>query len=82
MRDLRDPQKLGEYILSEAKHQKKTAAQVYDNNVQHFNVPDVSKDDSMGKQCVAEYRAELETRTDKYAKSALDMLNNGELPKR
>jgi hypothetical protein len=51
MRDLRDPQKLGQLLLG-------------------------YKTDSMCRITTAEYRAELESRTDKYAKSALERMSN------
>ncbi len=58
-RDLRDPQKLGEKLIAEGQYQKKPLAAVYDNNVQHFHIPDVSKDDSMCKIAVEEYAETL-----------------------
>jgi hypothetical protein len=78
MRDLRDPQKLGEWILDRCTVGD-TACQYYDKGkVPLF--PDVTHDDSMGKQCVREYRAELESRAaegDRYAASALESIDAG-----
>ena len=54
--------------------------EIYDYHVVNFDIPDVSKDDSLGKECVRAYREELESRAaegDKYAKSALDSINAG-----
>ena len=59
MRDLRDPEKLGEKLLQEAQHQKRPASACYDNNVMHFHIPDVSSDDSMQRVAQAEYAETL-----------------------
>lgn len=88
-RDLRDPQGLGESLLYYAKAAREAystpespipMSEVYDVQVVHLTIPNVSGDDSMGKQCVREYRAELEARKaegDKYASSALEAIDQG-----
>ena len=83
MRDLRDPQKLGDAMLNHMSyHKSSTMTHEWPAGHELPKVGDVSKDDSMCKITVAEYRQELEERTDKYAKSALEMLHQGELPKK
>lgn len=83
-RDLRDPQKLGaliQYVAQDPSNQrghKLTYSEAYDTYAMECD--DVTHDDSMGKQCVRDYRAELEGRAaegDKYAKSALEQLRTG-----
>lgn len=79
-RDLRDPQALGSWLLDQRMSPYRTVREKYDA-LRGNNIKKVSKDDSMGKQCVREYRAELEERSaagDKYAASALAALNKGE----
>jgi hypothetical protein len=71
MRDLRDPQKLGQLLLG---YKTRPLTKAYDRY--STDVADVSKDDSMCRITTAEYRAELESRTDKYAKSALERMSN------
>lgn len=78
MRDLRDPQKLGEWLLSSPTRPLSRAYDVF--RVTRDHISDVSKDDSMGKECVREYRTELEIRAaggDKYAKSAIESIDAG-----
>lgn len=79
-RDLRDPQHIGGKLLDEAPHvrsaygDKIPLSEIYDVHVGKMAFENVSADDSMGKQCVREYRAELEARKeegDKYAEAAL-----------
>jgi hypothetical protein len=87
-RDLRDPEKLGKALLGVRANfymngfppGGPTLSKSYDSYKNLDYVPDVSKDDSMGKQCVREYRAELESRAaegDKYAASALESIDAG-----
>lgn len=78
LRDLRDPQAIGEWLLN--RPTKDRASEGYDTHIRSGIFRLVSNDDSMGKQCVREYRAELEARAaegDKYAQSALESLNRG-----
>ncbi len=78
MRDLRDPQRLGEELLKLVK-KKRRASQAYDlysDTLEHPTFPTVSADDSMCKIAQAEYRARLEARDDKYAKSALERIDS------
>jgi hypothetical protein len=86
VRDLRDPQLLGATLLSDAASARSAYGdgiplhEVWDVHTSHYVKGDVSKDDSMGKQCVREYRAELESRAaegDKYAASALESIDAG-----
>ncbi len=80
LRDLRDPQKLGEALLHAMEAGRKlgwTKLSSAATTLDRYDIPDVSKDDSMGKQCVADYLAELEAGAaagDKYSKAALDRL--------
>lgn len=78
MRDLRDPQILGEWLLSEAQREKSTARSIYDSRiVARDHIPDYARDESMVKVTVREYREELEAAAaagDKYAKSRLETL--------
>lgn len=78
-RDLRDPQKLGERLLSdhaEAPHWK--LHEIYDQGKAKHEIPDYAHGESIAQIAAREYREELETRTDKYAKSALEQLAKGE----
>jgi hypothetical protein len=78
MRDLRDPQKLGEFLLRN-KRPNKPLHFTADELTGHADekIPEVSKDDSLCKVTQAEYRAELEAAAaagDRYAKSRLETL--------
>lgn len=81
MRDLRDPQKLGEFMLrAHDGGEEITLSEFYDKRLLAMDqnlFPDVSKDDSMVKITVAEYRRELEQREDKYAQAALRDIDAG-----
>lgn len=83
-RDLRDPQKLGaliQYVAQDPSSQrghKLTYSEAYDTYAMECD--DVTHDDSMGKACVREYRAELQARVeegDKYAEAALRDIDAG-----
>lgn len=83
-RDLRDPQKLGaliQYVAQDPSNQrghKLTYSEACDTYSTECD--DVSKDDSMGKEQVRNYRAELEARReegDKYAEAALRDIDAG-----
>jgi hypothetical protein len=81
MRDLRDPQKLGEALRAgEFRPEGWTLSEYYDRQTGIWNhdIPDYPQDESMATVTAREYRAELEARAaegDKYAKSALESLN-------
>lgn len=78
-RDLRDPQEIGRKIIQGRIKSSASACQVADW-VGLEDIPDVSKDDSMGKQAVKDYRAELEARAeegDRYAEAALRDIDEG-----
>ena len=79
MRDLRDPQALGEWLLDQRMSPFRTVREKYDSMiVTRDHICQVSKDDSMVKITVAEYRKELEEREDVYAKSALASIDAGQ----
>ena len=76
-RDLRDPQKLGEWLLGRL-NKRYTASQYYDGSKPLF--PNYPQDESMAVLTAREYRAELEERKkagDKYAASAIAALDKG-----
>ena len=78
-RDLRDPQEIGRKIIQGRIKSSASACQVADW-VELEEIPDVSKNDSMAKQAVKDYRAELERRVeegDRYAIAALRDINAG-----
>lgn len=75
-RDLRDPQKLGERLLSIADHGDLSVRAVADRLPRNA-VPNYPQDESTATLTARAYRAELEARTDKYAKSALEALDKG-----
>ena len=82
VRDLRDPQLLGADLLAYKQTwcKKDPLSVVYDEFTELSHIPNVSKDDSMGKQAVKDYRAELEARIeegDKYAEAALRDIDEG-----
>jgi hypothetical protein len=87
LRDLRDPQAVGEALLRDAKAVREhyeipnePLTKVWDIHTGNYKHPEVSKDESLGKECVRAYREELESRAaegDRYAKSALDSINAG-----
>lgn len=70
-RDLRNPQKLGVNYLAARK-----AGLQLDIAV-NLPVTDYAHDESLGEQAAREYRAELEARTDVYAKNALESIDAG-----
>jgi len=84
-RDLRDPQKLGDFLLTQRDQLNQNFAetggspplsQLYDWFEQRkaFAIPDYPKHDSIGVQAAKDYRAELEARAaegDRYAASML-----------
>lgn len=74
-RDLRDPQKLGEWLLNRPSHKKASVG--YDKHIHAADIPDYSHNESLGAVAAREYRAELEARDDIYAKSALESLDAG-----
>jgi hypothetical protein len=60
MRDLRDPQILGGWLLNKAQEQKSTCRRVYDaNRVARDHIADVSGDDSMQRVAQVEYAETL-----------------------
>lgn len=85
MRDLRDPQKLGEALLGELKAlrvegENYPPARQAADYLPRYEIPDYSHDESMAVLTAREYREELEARRqegDKYAASALDALDRG-----
>lgn len=79
MRDLRDPQKLGEQLFRcRPEGSKLTLSQAYDlYNFASNIIPDYPQDESMATMTAREYRAELEAAAaagDKYAASRLEAL--------
>ena len=78
-RDLRDPQKLGELLFKQRETCSSSFSAIADWAAIEV-IPDVTHDDSMGKQCVRDYRAELEARKeegDVYAEAALRDIDAG-----
>lgn len=72
MRDLRDPQKLGEWLLNRPTEDRASVG--YDTHISYAFIPDYPQDESMAKITAREYREELETAAaagDKYAAARL-----------
>lgn len=85
IRDLRDPEKLGHKLLYEAEAVRRTygekipLSEVWEIHVSKLTHPEYHGE-LMGSVTAAKYKAELETRTDVYAKSVLDAMNSGTKP--
>jgi hypothetical protein len=80
IRDLRDPEKLGEEMIAHMKHHKGFGLRMTDEwPIDHALpiVPNVPKHESMGTQTAAAFRRELEERTDRFAKAALRDIDAG-----
>jgi hypothetical protein len=75
-RDLRDPQKLGEYLLSLKDKGARTPklSRCYDGSDGVKKVSDYDHADSLGRSTVEQYRQELQEAADRGDKHALDTL--------
>ena len=76
-RDLRDPQKLGEFLQKVSATTDDTLSQIYDYQIGkdlRHHIPDYPQDESMATVTAREYREELRVAAsegDKYAESML-----------
>ena len=77
LRDLRDPQRIGEILRSSSRttHYKELTLSQMIDKLDLSSVASYPQDESMAAVTAREYRAELEAREDRYAKSALESLN-------